>query len=211
MTAQQCSFTLAGVSNVTNDSSSLSNGPGGASELVSVVGDNVRRLRERSGLSLRELSARAGISASTLSGLEAGSGNPSVETLTSIAGALGVPFAELIVAHEAEVHVQRADEGAVVTAREADFAARLLVATGRRGVTEVYEATLEPGEEYDAEPHLQGVVESVYVTHGRVRVGPQGATIVLGPGDRATFQADQPHVYEALEPGSRAVLVLAYR
>ena len=99
----------------------------------------------------------------------------------------------------------------MVAAREADFAARLLVATGRRGVTEVYEATLEPGEEYDAEPHLQGVVESVYVTHGRVRVGPRGAAIVLGPGDRATFPADQPHVYEALEPGSRAVLVLAYR
>ena len=73
------------------------------------------------------------------------------------------------------------------------------------------EATLEPGEEYVAEPHLQGVVESVYVTHGRMRVGPRDATVDLGPGDRATFPADQPHVYEALEPSTRAVLVLAYR
>jgi transcriptional regulator with XRE-family HTH domain len=210
LTVDQRSFTLSMVSDVTNDSSNLSNSPGGASELVSVVGDNVRRLRERTGLSLRELAARAGISASTLSSLEAGTGNPGLETLVGIAGALGVPFGELVVVHEAEVHVQRADEGPVVTAREADFASRLLVTTGRRGVTEVYEATLEPGEEYTAEPHLPGVVESVYVTHGRVRVGPPGAAVVLGPGDRATFAADQPHVYEALEPASRAVLVLAY-
>jgi transcriptional regulator with XRE-family HTH domain len=210
LTADDRSFTLSGVSNLTNDTSSLSNGPGGASELISVVGDNVRRLRERSGLSLRELSTRAGISASTLSSLEAGTGNPGLETLVSIAGALGVPFGELVVAHEADVHVQRADEGPVVTAQEADFASRLLVTTGRRGVTEVYEAMLEPGEEYIAEPHLPGVVESVYVTHGQVRVGPRDATVVLGPGDRATFAADQPHVYEALQPASRAVLVLAY-
>jgi transcriptional regulator with XRE-family HTH domain len=211
LTADDGSFTLWRVSSIANDSSSLPNAPAGASELISVVGDNVRRLRERSGLSLRELSTRAGISASTLSGLEAGSGNPGVETLVSIAGALGVPFAELIVVHEAEVHVQRADEGPVVAAREADFSSRLLVTTGRRGVTEVYEATLEPGEEYVAEPHLQGVVESVYVTHGRMRVGPRDATVDLGPGDRATFPADRPHVYEALEPSTRAVLVLAYR
>jgi transcriptional regulator with XRE-family HTH domain len=180
--------------------------------VISVVGENVRRLRERAGLSLRELASRAGVSASTLSGLESGTGNPSVETLVDISGALGVPFSELVQPSEPDVQVQRADEGVVVEAAGAAFSSRLLLAVSGRSMTEVYEATMEPGDDvYRAEPHLSGVAETVIVTQGRMRVGPSEAAVELGPGDRATFSADRPHIYEALAPATRAILVLAYR
>jgi transcriptional regulator with XRE-family HTH domain len=48
------------------------------------------------GLSLTELARRAGIAKSTLSQLESGAGNPSVETLWALAVALGVPFSRLV-------------------------------------------------------------------------------------------------------------------
>jgi transcriptional regulator with XRE-family HTH domain len=195
---------------VSDDPSSLPNASGTA-DVVFVVGGNIRRLRERAGLSLRELAGRAAVSASTLSGIEAGSGNPGVETLVNISGALGVPFSELVMPHAPDVQVQRADEGIVVEARGADFASRLLVAASGRSVTEVYDARMEPGEVYRAEPHLPGVTESVVVVDGRMRVGPVDATVELGPGDRATFAADQPHTYEAMAKKTRAILVLSYR
>lgn len=179
--------------------------------MVSLVGDNVRRLRERAGLSLRELATHATVSTSTLSNIEAGTGNPGVETLVSIAGALGVPFSELVLPHEPDVQVQRADEGVMVEAAAADFASRLLVAARGRSVTEVYEAVMEPGDVYRAEPHLPGVTESVIVVRGRMRVGPIDAAVLLDPGDRATFAADQVHTYEALATGTRMILVLSYR
>jgi transcriptional regulator with XRE-family HTH domain len=195
---------------VSDDASSLPNASDHA-QVVSLVGTNVRRLRERAGISLRELAARAAVSTSTLSNLEAGVGNPGVETLVTIAGALGVPFSELVVPHEPDVRVQRADEGIVVTAEAAPFTSRLLLTASGRSVTEVYEATMEPPKLYQAEPHLPGLSESVILVHGRMRVGPLGGEVELGPGDRATFTADQPHTYQALAAHTRAILVLNYR
>jgi transcriptional regulator with XRE-family HTH domain len=205
---------------VLDDSSILSNTSGAASRVtggasaesvVTVVGANVRRLRERAGLSLRELASRAAVSASTLSSLESGGGNPGVQTLVHIAGALGVPFSELIVPHEPEVQVQRADEGLVVRAEGVDFTSRLLVAFSGRSVTEIYESTMEPDDVYQAEPHLAGVIETIVVTHGHLRVGPLGATVELRPGDRASFAGDRHHSYQALAPGTRLILALSYR
>jgi len=93
---------------------------------------------------LRELASRAAVSTSTLSILEAATGNPEVETLVHISGALGVPFSELVMPHEPDVLIQRADQGVVVQAAGADFTSRLLVAASGRSVTEVYEAPMKP-------------------------------------------------------------------
>ena len=194
-----------------DDSSSLQNIPEDAQGVVSIVGDNVRRLRERAGLSLRELAARATLSTSTLSNLEAGAGNPGVETLVDISRALNVAFSELVTHHEPDVQVQRADEGVLARAAGGPFTSRLLVAAGGRSLIEIYEATMEPDAVYRAEPHLAGVSESVIVVRGRMRTGPVGADVELGPGDRATFAADGVHTYQALDPGTRAILVLSYR
>ena len=195
---------------MSDDVSRLQNGRMSAN-VISTLGDNVRRLRERAGLSLRELAAHATVSTSTLSNIEAGLGNPGVETLVSIAGALGVPFSELVLPHEPDVQVQRSDEGILVKAEGADFSSRLLVAASGRSVTEVYETRMEPDDVYRAEPHLPGVTESVIVVRGRMRVGPVDAAVELGPGDRATFAADQIHTYQSLAEGTRAILVLSYR
>lgn len=195
-------------SSVTNDTAGTTHD---GTPVVSIVGENVRRLRERAGLSLRELAVRAEVSTSTLSSLESGTGNPGVETLVNIGGALGVPFSELVMPQEPDVRVQRANEGVVVEAAGAAFTSRLLVAASGRSITEVYEATMEPPDVYQAEPHLPGVTESVIVVQGRMRVGPLEATAELVPGDRATFAADQRHTYEALDRGTRAILVLSYR
>ena len=55
--------------------------PKDAAALVSVVAQNIRSRRTARGLSLGELAALAGVGKSTLSMLEAGKGNPSIETL----------------------------------------------------------------------------------------------------------------------------------
>ena len=46
-----------------------------------VIAAALRRERHRSGLSLTEVARRAGIAKSTLSQLESGTGNPSIETV----------------------------------------------------------------------------------------------------------------------------------
>ena len=65
-------------------------------DIVAVVSMSLRRERARAALSLTELAKRAGIAKSTLSQLESGTGNPSLETLWALGTALGVPLSRLI-------------------------------------------------------------------------------------------------------------------
>jgi transcriptional regulator with XRE-family HTH domain len=170
----------------------------------------LRRERERAGISLAELARRAGLAKSTLSQLEAGSGNPSIETLWSLGVALGVPFSRLVEPAPAQVRVVRAGEGPRLRADEADFEAKLLAAGSAHTRRDIYVMELEPGKSREAEAHIPGSVEHIVVGAGRIVAGPAGETVELGPGDYATFPGDVPHHYEALEE-SWAVLIMEHR
>lgn len=50
----------------------------------------IRQLRERKGVSLRELARRAGVGVATLSRIESGEANPRMSTLLQLADTLGV-------------------------------------------------------------------------------------------------------------------------
>src|SRR5512139_1058979 len=90
---------------------------------LAAIAAALKRERERAGLTLSEVARRAGLAKSTLSQLESGTGNPSVETLWSLGVALGVPFSQLVDPPAPLVRVVRAGEGAAISAADADFVA----------------------------------------------------------------------------------------
>ncbi|MGH3658089.1 MAG: helix-turn-helix domain-containing protein [Micromonosporaceae bacterium] len=175
-----------------------------------VIAAALRRERERVGVSLSELAKRAKIAKSTLSQLEAGAGNPSVETLWALGVALGVPFSRLVDPPTNGVHVLRAGEGISVPSEHANFTAMLLSSCPPGARRDVYVITMEPGSTRQAEPHIPGSLEHLVVISGRVRTGPTDGLIELGPGDYASFPGDVPHRYEALRSGTSAVLVMEH-
>jgi transcriptional regulator with XRE-family HTH domain len=170
----------------------------------------LRRERERHGLSLAELARRAGIAKSTLSQLESGAGNPSVETLWSLAVVLDVPFSRLLDPPATPVHVVRASDRPVLRSERSPFTSTLLAACPPGARRDLHVLAAEPGPTREAEAHIAGAVEHMIVTSGRWRAGPIGAEVDLDPGDYLRFSADQPHRYAALEPGSVAVLIMEY-
>ncbi|WBB67178.1 XRE family transcriptional regulator [Micromonospora sp. WMMD812] len=177
---------------------------------LATIAAALRRERDRVGISLTELARRAGIAKSTLSQLEAGTGNPSVETLWALGVALGVPFSRLVEPPQASVRVIRAGDGPRVRSEHADFTGTLLSAGSAHARRDVYLIDLEPGAVRTAEAHTPRSVEHVVVAAGRLRVGPEEDLVELGPGDYATFPGDAPHRYEALLPGTFAVLVMEH-
>ena len=178
---------------------------------LAIIASRLRAEREHASLSLTELARRAGIAKSTLSQLESGTGNPSVETLWALAVALGVPFSQLVEPPSAPVRVVRAGERPGVPAEQAHFTGTLLAAGSPNGRRDVYVISAEPGPDRHAQAHLPGTVEHLIVSAGRLRAGPAEAPIELGPGDYAAFAGDVPHLYEAIEPGTWAVLVMEHR
>lgn len=176
----------------------------------SVIATAVRRERERAGLTLTELARRAGLAKSTLSQLEAGTGNPSVETLWALGVALGIPFSQLVTSQVPQVQVVRAGEGPRVRSEHAEFAGTLLAAGSHHARRDLYVIELGPGPARQAEPHTPGSVEHLVVAAGRLRTGPVAQPVELGPGDYASFPGDVPHLYQALVPDTRAVLVMEH-
>jgi transcriptional regulator with XRE-family HTH domain len=177
---------------------------------LAVIAAALHRERERHGVSLTELARRAGIAKSTLWQLEAGTGNPSVETLWALAVALDVPFSRLVDPPAAPVHVLRAGEGIAIASENAPFTSTLLAACPPGARRDMHVITAEPGPTRRADSHIPGTTEHMLVTAGRWRAGPAGDEVDLGVGDYARFPGDRPHVYEALSPGSAAVLVMEY-
>ena len=177
---------------------------------LATIATALRRERERAGISLTELAKRAGLAKSTLSQLESGTGNPSVETLWALGVALGVPFSQLVEPPAPQVRVVRAGEGPRISSGHASFTASLLSAGSPHGRRDLYLFEVEPGPARQADPHLPGSIEHLVVAAGRVRTGPEGSLVDLGPGDYATFRGDVAHSYEALEPGTWVVLVMEH-
>lgn len=174
------------------------------------VATTIRDLRTRAGRSLADVAGAAGIGKSTLHAIEAGDANPGIETLWALARALGVPFGQLLEPPSPVVRVVRAGEGPRVASEVGAFQARLLASSGHAARVELYSLELAPGPVRDAEAHVEGTVEHVLVTQGRLRVGPLDATQELGPGDLVTFPGDVAHRYEALASGTGAILLLEY-
>jgi transcriptional regulator with XRE-family HTH domain len=177
---------------------------------LATIAAALRRERERVGISPAELARRAGLAKSTLSQLEAGAGNPSIETLWSLGVALGVPFSRLVEPISSPVRVIRAGEGPRLKSDHAEFEATLLAAGAPHTRRDLYVMELEPGKPRQAEAHLPGSVEHIVVAAGRIMAGPVGEMVELGPGDYVTFPGDVPHHYEALED-AWAVLVMEHR
>jgi len=174
---------------------------------LGVIAASLRRERQRAGLSLTEVARRAGVAKSTLSQLESGTGNPSIETLWALCVALDVPFSRLLDPPALQTQVIRAGEGPTLAAAQADYHATLLASSAPGARCDIYRIAAEPGHPRASEPHNPGVVEHTVIGAGRALVGVAGQAVELGPGDYIRYPADQPHVFEALVPGTQAVML----
>lgn len=172
-----------------------------------LVASGLKRERAKAGLSLSETARRAGIAKSTLSQLESGEGNPGVETLWAICTALQIPFSRLVDPPQVRSQVVRAGQGARFAAEGADYVATLLAVCPPHARRDIFLIVAEPGSAKASDLHPAGTVEHVVISSGSALVGPAGAPVELHPGDYISYPGDAPHVFQALVPGTSAVLI----
>jgi len=178
-----------------------------------VIAANLHRLRTARRLSLAALATRADVAKATLANLEQGRGNPTIETLWSLALALGVAFSDLLEdRRETTTAVVRAQQGARVRGSTpgGKLGLRLLDRIERGGLVEVFDMFLPAGTEHLGAPHGSGVVERVLLHTGTITVGPAGDPLTLGPGDYARYSGDGPHVYRSAGQDCHGVLLVGY-
>ena len=178
-----------------------------------VIAANLRRLRTARGMSLATLATRADVAKATLANLEQGRGNPTIETLWSLALGLGVVFSDLLEdRRETATVIVRAQQGARVRGSTSggQLYLRLVDRIERGGLVEVFDMFLPARTDHLGSPHGTGVVERVFVHAGTITVGPASEPITLGPGDYARYSGDGPHVYRSAEEDVHGMLLVGY-
>ncbi|MGD0452074.1 MAG: helix-turn-helix domain-containing protein [Solirubrobacteraceae bacterium] len=185
---------------------------------VQPIARNLRRWRETRGMTLSALAEQAGVAKSTVSLIERGQGNPSIDTVWALAAALGVPFASLF--HDEpppdDVSVVREDDVAAVVAvdqagLETDgLVIRHMLTRAGGALIEIYTLLLEEGAVRHAEGHVAGLFEHITVATGTVEISGESFSEVIGQGDLISFRADQPHSYRVVEGPVRLVSVHEY-
>lgn len=156
---------------------------------------------------MSELARVADVSKGTLHKLEAGSGNPTVETLWTLADTLGVSLGNLLDGDGEQLRVVRAGEG--TWAGGSGLSGRLIDRLLRKNAVDVFEVEFAEGERREASAHVLGTVEHMFVISGNLLAGPADGAVELGAGDYISFAADEMHVYEAVNGGARVLLLIS--
>jgi len=160
------------------------------------LGRRIKQERLRRGLTLKDIEAKVGISATHLSEVERGKSSPTVGVLEKIARALGTRSALLIdaasglpVSHTRPGH-RRVVFNEHVTVRTESLSMSfpgaeisILLKTYAQGV-----APLGP-------PHAHEGEEFVHVLQGRLDVRVGDEDYKLAPGDSLHFKSTRPHAY----------------
>lgn len=191
---------------------------------AAAIGARIQQLRTQRGWSLSKLAAEAGLGKATLSEMEAGRRNPTLETLYAIAAQLQIGLSDLLrdepgrpsppdddPADQSRPDHGAPDQGPAVVRGEAVSAE--LVETFRDDgmTTEVYRLRISPGVRQRSPGHGPGVHELLLITAGRVAAGPVGRLREAGAGEQLSWESSGEHEYRAIGTVvAEAVLVIRH-
>lgn len=162
------------------------------SDVLTFVGENLRRLRRQAGLSQAALAESSGISRRMIVGLEGGETNISLSSLDRLAEALGTGFVELV--SDPDAHSRRVDAVAWRGTRP-ESEAVLLGSVPAHHEAQLWSWVLGPADRYTAEPDPAGWHEMVAVTEGRIRIELEEGPITVEAGGFAIYSSAQTYAY----------------
>lgn len=167
------------------------------------LGRVARRIRDGQGLTLADVATRAGISAAMLSRLETGRTSPSLETIVSLAGALGIRPSHLlqeIGIEDQDAQLVPAGQGLEVVRRGTKRGHTYHLLAAQRGPRKVFEPFLvtltDKSEVFPGFEHPG--TEFIHVLSGRIVYRLGRRSYDLRPGDSLTFRGDVAHGPEKL-------------
>ena len=173
------------------------------------IGQNLRRLRTKRGLSMDRLAKLSNVSRAMLSQIELGQSVPTINVVWRVTKALGVPFSALLseVASPKDCVVLPRDQSKVLRSHDGAFSSRALYPVDEPHQMEFYELELAADHEELADAHPTGTKEYLVVVEGSLEISVRGETHRLREGDSITFLADAPHSYRNAG-SSRALMYL---
>ena len=164
-----------------------------AKAIGKLLGRRIRRIRQEKSLTLKQIEAKVGVSATHISEIERGKTSPTIGALEKISLALDIPPSKLIdIPPMQELKVRRRNQGRPMVMN--DGAVRIDPITNRDANSEmsIFYATIAGNGVMDAVPGHRGE-EFCYVLDGFLEVTVDDRPHVLRAGDTIHFKATQSH------------------
>jgi transcriptional regulator with XRE-family HTH domain len=176
-------------------------------DLTSKVGSVLSRERRRRGMTISELADRAGISSGLLSQLERGLGNPSIQTVSSLARTLSVPIGSFFESVDPTTgRVLHPHTRPRLNLEDSGMTYQLLVPDMQGSLSMLY-IELPPGFSNAEAPFNHAGEEVVFVLSGSIEINIANRRWLLAPGDSIHFQSTVDHWYRTFD--ERVVVITA--
>src|SRR3990172_11017784 len=162
------------------------------------ISNRLKKLREESKLSLRDLGERTGLSASFLSQVELGQVSPSIASLENIAIALNVHITHFFDDQtKPDSIVMRKNERKRIYSQGSKAIIQPLAHKISKKKIEPFMLTLEIGGESGEHPYSSHHGEEFgIIINGKVSFILDGKEYTLGKGDSVYFNSTRPHKWE---------------
>jgi transcriptional regulator with XRE-family HTH domain len=167
------------------------------------LGNTIRELRLKHGLTIAEVADQTGISRGMLSKIENAQTATSLETLAKLTGALGVSLSTLFRNYnipEGGAQLVKQGSGMEVVRRGTKRGHTYHLLAYDQGPTKLFEPfliTMDDASEVFPTFEHPGT-EFIHLLEGKIEYRHGQSTYVLEPGDSLTFRGDIPHGPERL-------------
>ena len=171
------------------------------------VGQRIRELRTKQGLSLRALAELSHLSTNAISLIERGDNSPTVSSLHALATALAVPITAFFDQHgDGQVIHLRKDQRP--TSETAAVKMENLGSGLPNQQLEPFLITIAPGGSSTSSQITHSGEEFVYVLKGSLACMINEQDYSLEEGDSLLFLASQPHMYRNKTSKAAQVLII---
>ncbi len=158
------------------------------------LAQNLLALRRQKNLSQQQLSKDADIPRSTITHMESGEGNPSLNNLCKLASALNVSIEELLSRPRNACTLLKAKDVPVLSRSTGKVKVHKLMPDKVRGI-ELDKIEITAHSSMGGKPHVRGTKEYLMALQGTVIVAVAGDNYEVEAGDVLAFPGDQKHAY----------------
>ena len=185
-------------------------------DIVVKVGERVRQVREKRGLSREDISSRTDIDMTLLSQIEDGKVAPPLGTIIKLAKALEMKMGYFIAGKGDQAYtIVRREDRKIVSRYDSKkinhygYEYQSLAPLKKNRHMEPFLVTLEPSET-EEERSTHAGQEFIFVLQGKMEVRLEEEIHILVPGDAIYYDSTVPHLVKCYGPDTTRILAVLY-
>lgn len=171
------------------------------------IGSAIRTIRKRKNITITQICEETGLSQGFMSQVENNKTSPSIATLESIAKALKVPLAYLLLRQEERMSIVRKEERRITKSGIENLKVEHLSSTKNVRMRLV---EFPPGASTGDAPHAHEGEEVHFVVKGKIYAEQGEDKAEFGEGDSFSWNACTPHLVRNISEETAIVLIAIY-